>query len=109
MWSNFDLAWLLSHKLGIPDIPMWIGYNSQIIEDNSPLQKVSYLTPINSSPTDHFVVYLTLKMAQRIGDECNSKYMQLTYDLAIAKIAYGFNARKRQNSTIFSYILEDFT
>lgn len=102
MWSN--LAWLLSHKLGIPDIPMWIGYNSQIIEDNSPLQKVSYLTPINSSPTDHSVVYLTLKMAQRIGDECNSKYMQVTYDLAIAKIAYGIQCQEAPKFDIFIHL-----
>ncbi|GBP70317.1 Chimeric ERCC6-PGBD3 protein [Eumeta japonica] len=63
-WRNLDLAWLFSHKLDIPDTPMWTGFNSLITEDTSALQKVSYLTPINASPTDNSVVHLTLKMAQ---------------------------------------------
>ncbi|XP_041981090.1 uncharacterized protein LOC121736526 [Aricia agestis] len=88
-WRNLDLAWLFSHTLDIPDTPMWTGFNSLITEDTSALQKVSYLTPINASPTNNSVVHLTLKMAQQIAEECSSKYMQVTYDLAIARIAFG--------------------
>lgn len=93
-WRNLDLAWLLSHKLEIPNTPMWTGYNSLIFEDKSSLQKVSYLTPINASPTDNSVVHLTLKMAQQIAEECNSKYMQVTYDLAIARTAFGIQCQE---------------
>ena len=60
----------------------------------SALQKVSYLPPINASPTDNSVVHLTLKMAQQIAEECNSEYMQVTYDLAIARIAFGIQCQE---------------
>lgn len=47
------------------------------------------MTPINASPTDNSVVHLTLKMAQPVAEECRSEYIQVTYDLAIARIAFG--------------------
>ncbi|KAF9411132.1 hypothetical protein HW555_009994 [Spodoptera exigua] len=42
-WRNFDIAWLFSHTLDVPDTPMWTGFNSLITEDTSALQKVSSL------------------------------------------------------------------
>lgn len=67
---------------------MWVGFNSKIIEDLSIRQKVSYLTPINISPTNISVVYETMRQSQIIAQECDQKYMQVSYDLAIVKVAY---------------------
>lgn len=56
-------------------------------DDDSPSQKISYLTPINLSPTSTAVVRQTLLESQQITKECSQKYIQVTYDLAIAKVA----------------------
>lgn len=71
---------------------MWTGFNCRLLEDNSLKQKVSYLTPINSSPTNIAVVVNTMEQAQTIGKECNQSYVQVTYDLAITKIALKIQA-----------------
>uniref|UniRef100_A0A6P7FRI3 Uncharacterized protein LOC114331907 n=1 Tax=Diabrotica virgifera virgifera TaxID=50390 RepID=A0A6P7FRI3_DIAVI len=85
--KKIDFLWLLSHFLEIPNTPLWVGFNSKIISDDSTQQRVSYLTPINLSPTNQSVVYLTLRQAQQIASECKQNYMQVSYDLAIAKMA----------------------
>lgn len=54
-------AWMLSHAFGVTPTPMWVGFNTLIFEDQSPMQKVAYLTPINVSPTDTAVVKETLR------------------------------------------------
>jgi hypothetical protein len=82
-----DLAWLVSHFLKIPNIPAWVGYNSMIYQDNSSKQTISYLTTINESPTTVSVVLETMRQAQKVAEECNEDYMEVTYDLAIAKVA----------------------
>ena len=56
------------------------------------MQKISYLTPINLSPTNTAVVLETMVQSQKVANECNEKYMQVTYDLAIAKIAMPIQA-----------------
>lgn len=81
-----DAAWLISHVKNITT-PMWVGFNAKIKNDSSTKQIVSYLPTINSSPTDVAVVVETMKRAIKIADECNQTYIQVTYDLAIAKIA----------------------
>ena len=68
-------------------MPMWIGYNSLIYDDNTCMPKVSYLTTINASPKSTSVVIETLKQSQKVAEECDERYMQVTYDLAIAKVA----------------------
>lgn len=67
---------------------MWVGFNSKLVHDISSKQKVSYLTPINQSPTNIAVVYETMRQSQKVATECQETYIQVTYDLAIAKIAY---------------------
>ncbi|GFS49547.1 uncharacterized protein TNCV_2968401 [Trichonephila clavipes] len=67
---------------------METSFDSKIIKDTSPKQKVSYLTPIMFSPTNVEVVKHTMEQAQVVGKECNQAYVQVTYDLAIAKMAY---------------------
>ncbi|CAD6235328.1 GSCOCG00012410001-RA-CDS, partial [Cotesia congregata] len=92
--QTIDLLHLLSYVFHVPNTPSWTGFNSRIIEDNSPTQKVSYLTPINLSPTNVSVVAYTMEQAQNVGKECGQTYVQVTYDLAIAKIAYKIQARE---------------
>ena len=36
----------------------------------------------------------TLKMAQQIAEVCDSEYMQVTYDLTIARIAFGIQCQE---------------
>lgn len=88
--QTIDLLHLVSHVFQVPNSPMWTGFNCRLLEDNSLKQKVSYLTPINSSPTNIAVVVNTMEQAQTIGKECNQSYVQVTYDLA--KIALKIQA-----------------
>ncbi|GFY39738.1 hypothetical protein TNIN_273081 [Trichonephila inaurata madagascariensis] len=96
--ETIDLLYLLSHFLHVPNTPMWIGFNSKIIKDTSPKQKVSYLTSINFSPTNVAVVKHTMEQAQVVGKECNQTYVQVTYDLAIAKIAFKIQSTSKPQS-----------
>lgn len=71
-WKKIDIAWMITHFLGSDNVPMWVGYNSSILKDTSPIQKVSYLLPINASPIDNSVVWKTLKIANKISAECGT-------------------------------------
>lgn len=86
-YEKLDILWVLSHYLKIPKTPMWVEFNSKLVSDNSIKQKVSYLNPINHSPTNISVVYETMRQSQKIAEELRQTYMQVTYDLAIAKIS----------------------
>lgn len=87
---------------------MWVGFNHKIIEDNIIKQKISYLTPINLSPTDKSVVHETMRQTQQIGIECQQNYMQVTYDLAIAKIAFAIQSTEKPNFNNIFINLVDF-
>lgn len=58
-----------------------------IHNDISCKQKIAYLTIINSSPTNTSVVLETMRQGLQVSEECNETYMEITYDLAIAKVA----------------------
>ena len=45
------------------------------------------MTTINASPTNKSVVIETMKQALQVANECGQEFMQVTYDLAIAKVA----------------------
>lgn len=94
-YEMLDVAWMISHYLKIANTPMWVGYNSKIIDDQSIQKKVSYLTPINVSPTNASVVYETMRQSQKIAQECSQQYIQVTYDLAIAKVAYQIQSTEK--------------
>lgn len=91
---QLDTAWMLLHKLNVDDVPMWVGYQSMITIDILPVQKVSYLPPINLSPTNHSTVLKTLEISQDIAAECEASYIQITYDLAIARTSYCIQAQE---------------
>lgn len=98
------LAWMVSYFLKITDMPMWVGFNNLIYKDECPTQKVSYLTTINSSSTNISVVLHTMLEDQRVAEECSEEYMQITYDLAIAKIALQLQSTENPNfNNLFIY------
>lgn len=93
LYKNIDLIWMLSHVYQLPNLPMWVGYNCLITtNDNKPKQVVSYLTPINLSPTNTSVVLQTMEKSLEICDELGQSCIQVTYDLAIAKVALQIQA-----------------
>ncbi|CAG9814716.1 unnamed protein product [Phaedon cochleariae] len=85
--SKKGLLCMLSHAIEVPNAPLWVGFNSKMIPDDGPKQKVTYLTPINISPTENSVVIGTMIQAQNAASECKQRYIQIIYDLAIAKVA----------------------
>ncbi|KAJ8966822.1 hypothetical protein NQ314_003284 [Rhamnusium bicolor] len=92
--KRIDLVWMLSHFLNLPNTPSWVGFNSIIHDDKSCQQRISYLTAINCSPINNAVVYETMKQCQRAANECKEVYMQVTYDLAISKIALQIQSKE---------------
>ena len=92
LYNRIDNIFLLSHALGLLNSPMWTGFNSRIMTDDTPQQLISYLTPINHSPTNNAVVLATMQQCMSALQELNQEYMQVTYDLAIAKIALQIQA-----------------
>lgn len=90
-----DNVWKISLALNIAPVPMWVGFNSKFVVDNLPPQIIGYLPQINMSPTSTSVVKETLNLSQRISKECKQKYAHVTYDLAIAKIAWQIQSVER--------------
>jgi len=91
-----DFVWLLHiSDEKQRECPMWFGWNSNRVKNNHQMQAIEYLPQINSSPTSHSVVALTLEMALQLADECNQKYLLVTYDLAICKIAMAIQVVER--------------
>lgn len=87
LYKMIDTTWMICLSLQLPDVPMWVGFNSSLLSDNDNLQqRVSYLTPINESPTNKSVVLETMRQSQKIC-EVKQSSIQVTYDLAIAKVA----------------------
>lgn len=56
--------------------------------DTTLKQQIGYLSTINLSLISNAVVLETLKQCLQVADECGSKYIQVTYDLGIAKLAF---------------------
>lgn len=95
LYKRIVAVWMFCHAQNLPNIPMWVGFNSMIMRDNSPQQSISYLTPINSSPTAIPVVLATMDQSLEILKELNQPYIQVKYDLAIAKIALKLQATEK--------------
>ena len=89
-----DLLWILHVYLNQRNPVMWTGWNSKNISSASAgaRQQVWYLQQINQSPTSNTVVIETLRRALKIAAECNLRTIPVTFDLAIAKVAYQIQA-----------------
>lgn len=71
LYDRIDRIWMLSHALGLSNTPMWTGFNSKIVTDDTPQQLISYLTPINHSPTNNAVVFATMQQCTTALQELN--------------------------------------
>lgn len=79
-----------------------------IYEENSVKQKISYLTTINASPINTSVILKTMQQAQQIADECDEDCMEVTYDLAIAKVALQLQSTEKPKFDNLSVHLGSF-
>lgn len=95
LYTEIDNIWIISHALELPDIPMWVGFNCKIHDIETCKQHISYLTPINASPTSNSVVLETMQQSKKIAEELNQSSIQVTYDLAIAKVALQIQATEK--------------
>lgn len=87
--KSLDDIWMMSLALNNDsEIPMWVGWNAKRVHEQLPMQKIAYLPQINHSPTSLAVVAETLGMSEKIAHECAQKYISVTFNLAIAKMAY---------------------
>ena len=93
--TEIDTIWMVSHALGLPNVPMWVGFNSRINDHDSPQQIISYLTPINASPTNTSIVLQTMEQSKKIAEDLQQPSIQVTYDLAIAKVALQIQASEK--------------
>lgn len=71
----------------IDSVTMWLGYNCKIGIDETKIQIVEYLSPINESPTSLTVDQETLNIAKEVAKNCNQQQIIATYDLAIVELA----------------------
>jgi len=69
------------------NIPMWVGWNSLITDDPLPQQIIGYMKNICLPPTRLDVVAETMRISQKVAEECQQPYAIVTYDLAVAKLA----------------------
>ena len=81
-----DFLWMAQCSLS-NNVPMWVGWNSTLFVDKSPINDIVYLPQINHSPTSVAVVAETMKRAGKIAEENRKQEICVTYDLTIAKIA----------------------
>ncbi|KAK0081639.1 hypothetical protein PV326_007564, partial [Microctonus aethiopoides] len=56
--TNMRTKTILIFRLG------WVGYNAEIVKDNSSIQKVEYLIQINDTLTDPAVIALRIQSAE---------------------------------------------
>lgn len=71
------------------------------MKDESNVQKIEYLNQISLSPTDPEVVKETLRRSLQIAVECGKSYYNVTYDLAMAKLALRIQSSEEEFSKLF--------
>lgn len=99
-----NFLWMLCHGLKIQNVPMWVGFHYYLNTDlHNNKEKICYLTPINESPTNVSVVIETMKQSKSIATEIDQPCINVTYDLAIAKIAMQVQSTEKP-VTIYLFI-----
>jgi hypothetical protein len=87
-----DILWMMTMNLEL--VPLWTGWNALVTNDPLPLQNIQYMENISLPPTQLNVVLETLKVSQKVAEECGQTYAVVTYDLAIAKPAMQIQAEE---------------
>ena len=77
------------------DTPTWTGWNSRLHKASINHQQIFYLPQINHSPTSYAVVRETLNRSLKIAEESNKDSINVTFDLAIAKMAMQIQDEER--------------
>lgn len=85
--AHIDNLWMIISAL-TSNNQKWRDWNARISIDSCPKQNIGYLPQINESPTKDNVVYKTMLITKEIANECNQKFISVTYDLAIAMKAF---------------------
>ena len=85
-----DTLWVIDFSDSANLSPMMVGWNAQLMGEIlvRDIQKLWNLSQINQSPTSNAVVVETMNISLTIANECGRKYIVVTYDLAIAKLAF---------------------
>ena len=81
-----DFWWLLEGRRKL--LPLLPGYLTKFVKDYLPVQIITYLEPLMSSPTLNKVIKETMIRSLKIAKEMKEEYAIVTYDLAIASKAY---------------------
>lgn len=81
-----DLIWIMS-LYRVDSVPMWLGYNCKISNDNIKIQTVEFLPPKNDSPTSPSIVQEALNITKKVAQIWKQEQIIATYDLAIGKLA----------------------
>ncbi|GFQ74948.1 uncharacterized protein TNCT_376881 [Trichonephila clavata] len=76
LYSEIDNIWMISHVMQLPDVPMWVGFNSRIYKNDSLQQLISYLTPINASPTNTSIFLETMEQSKKIAEDLHQRCIQ---------------------------------
>ncbi|GFS54825.1 hypothetical protein TNIN_123991 [Trichonephila inaurata madagascariensis] len=95
LYTEINNTWMISHVIQLPDVPMWVGFNTRIYNNDRPQQLISYLTPINASPTSTSIVLETMQQSKKIAEDLRQCCIQVTCDLAIAKVAFQIQATEK--------------
>jgi hypothetical protein len=101
----------LHMDINLKATPMWTEWDATFVKDalpKLPMRKISYLPQLKVSPTSISTVVETLNMSKRIAEECEQKYISVTYDLAIANIALTIQSEERPEFDNFFVQLGSF-
>ena len=77
------------------------GWNSLRDNKSAYQQKVWYLPQITESPTSNSAVLETMRRSLEIAKECKRDTIDVTYDLAIAKIVFQIQFEERPAYDLF--------
>ena len=87
--SNF--LWVLARYALNEDgqsVPGWNGWLSQRSQRDDTPSIVDYMKPLNQPITDYATVQQILKISQKASKDVEQKFTYITFDLAVAKMAY---------------------
>ena len=83
--------WLLS-RIGINEncqsIPGWNGWLSKMSDCNKHSSIVDYMEPLSQHIPQNSTVQEVLKLSQKASREVGQQFTFVTFDLAVAKMAY---------------------
>ena len=91
-YDRQEVLWLMCRSLFNQDssVPDWSGWLSKTVPPAmEQLSNVGYMTPIFNPATDYTTVLQCLLTSVEATEKVQQQYTFITFDLAMAKIAYG--------------------